>query len=196
METEIWKDIPGYEWLYLASHLWNIKSIGSWTEKILKITYDKKSYGRVFLWKNREWKPFLVHRIISFTFIENVNKHPQVNHIDGDRKNNTVTNLEWVTHSENALHSFRVLSRKISDKNKEITRVNNRIRATPVIKYSLNWDFIGEYRSIWDIWLWCPQVWRAIKERKPYKWYYFAYKWKESGKAFADYVYNNVIICK
>lgn len=58
-------------------------------------------------------KKFLIHRLMCFTFLENKYIKPCVNHIDGDKLNNKIHNLQWVTYSENERHSFDVLGKKI-----------------------------------------------------------------------------------
>ena len=66
----------------------------------------------VGLYKNAIGKNCRVHRLVAEAFIENPENKPQVNHIDGNKQNNAITNLEWCTRSENEIHSFRVLHQK------------------------------------------------------------------------------------
>lgn len=72
----------------------------------------KDRYLGVVLYANGERYSKSVHRLVAEAFIPNPEYLPQVNHLDGNRKNNFVENLEWCTHWENVHHSFRVLHRK------------------------------------------------------------------------------------
>lgn len=92
---EIWKDIPGYEGYYKASNLGRIKS----KRKILSPI--KGEYLKVGLSKNGIQKTLYVHRIIAQTFIENKNNFTHINHIDENKYNNKVDNLEWCTNKYN-----------------------------------------------------------------------------------------------
>lgn len=111
---EIWKDIEGYEGLYQVSNLGNIKSLRKridkgkchryFDEKILKPIETNRGYLRVKLCKDRKIKKIRVHRLVAEAFI----KRPEleVNHIDGNKKNNKAENLEWVTQRENKQHAW------------------------------------------------------------------------------------------
>ncbi len=116
--NEIWKDIEGYEGDYQVSNLGRVKSLpkecfngkGYFIRNgcILKPIKSKKGYFNVWCRKNI----FKVHRLVAKAFIPNPQNLPQVNYIDGDKANNFVSNLEWVTDGENLLHAYRVLGRK------------------------------------------------------------------------------------
>lgn len=80
--------------------------------KKLKQRVDKYGYFVVQLSKNGKEIHKSVHRLVADAFIPNPENKPQVNHIDGDKQNNKVSNLEWVTNAENILHSFKNLGRK------------------------------------------------------------------------------------
>lgn len=110
MDREIWKDIAGYEGLYQVSEYGNVKSLyyqGKKREKILKPTEDDKGYLFVNLWKNRKSKSMKIHRLVAQVFISNFENKPQVNHIDGCKTNNCISNLEWCTKSENEKHAYK-----------------------------------------------------------------------------------------
>ena len=107
---EIWKDIEGYEGLYQVSNKGRIKSLNykrTGKEGILKGKADKNGYLIVFLYKNRKPKPFLIHRLVAEAFIPNVNDLPEVNHIDENKENNHVENLEWCTRKYNMNYGTR-----------------------------------------------------------------------------------------
>ena len=107
---EIWKDIPGYEGLYQVSNLGRVRRVDS--GRILKPQKCTAGYLKISLSKKSIEKQFLVHRIVAKVFIQNQFYKPQVNHIDGDKTNNCVNNLEWCNNQENNIHSFRELGRK------------------------------------------------------------------------------------
>lgn len=100
---EIWKPVAGYDVVYAVSSLGRIKNII--TGQILKGAPQIKGYRRVLLSVGGV-KTLLVHRLVAQAFIENKENKPCVNHIDGDKTNNLVSNLEWVTYRENNLHSI------------------------------------------------------------------------------------------
>ena len=103
---EIWKDIKGFENLYQVSNYGKIKN--SRNNKLLKTQKNIKNYVVITL-KNKEKKYTLkVHRLVAQAFIENLLNKPQVNHIDGNKENNYVDNLEWVNNSENQYHAYKI----------------------------------------------------------------------------------------
>ena len=103
---EEWKDIPKYEGIYMISDLGNIKSL--YTNKILKPSTDKFGYTRFSATKDKKQKTLRTHRLVAEIFIPNPNNLSQVNHKDGNKLNNTVSNLEWCTDSENKLHAYKM----------------------------------------------------------------------------------------
>ena len=104
---EVWKKIEGFE-NYEVSTFGNVKNIT--TNKILKPDL-LRGYKRVLLYNNGTKKRFQIHRLVSICFLENKEKKPCVNHLDGNPSNNKLTNLEWCTYSENEKHSHSVLGK-------------------------------------------------------------------------------------
>jgi hypothetical protein len=112
---EVWKDIVGYEGLYEVSSLGNVKSLPKTrrgragvkirvTGRILR-PWKKNKYDFVGLAKDGVKTEFYVHRLVASSFLGE--KHGlEVNHKDGDRNNNSIENLEWVTHAQNIKHAY------------------------------------------------------------------------------------------
>lgn len=97
MQQEIWKDIKGYEGLYQVSSFGNVKS----KRKVLSKRVTNSGYISIGLWKKGKRKEKLAHRLVAEAFINNPNKLPIINHIDENKINNNVKNLEWCSHSYN-----------------------------------------------------------------------------------------------
>lgn len=115
MQKEEWKDIHGYENTYQVSSLGRVRSLryrNTDKTKILKISFFRTGYARVSLQKNRRSVSKLVHRLVAEAFIPNPENKPQVNHINGDKSDNSIKNLEWMTNSENINHYWRKMKNK------------------------------------------------------------------------------------
>ena len=122
--VEIFKDIKGYEGIYQISNIGNVKSLQSGKEKILVQQVDQKGYRTIKLYKDGSNKRFKVHRLVAEAFIPNPNHLPQVNHIDENKENNIIENLEWCTNQYNSTYSSgkRVIK---CDKDGNILKVYN-----------------------------------------------------------------------
>jgi hypothetical protein len=95
---EEWKDIKGYEGLYQVSNLGRVKSLkfkGKNRELILSQGKQSNGYLFVSLVKNKKIKTKRVHRLVAEAFITNINNYPSVNHINENKEDNSVCNLEW-----------------------------------------------------------------------------------------------------
>lgn len=97
MNTEIWKDVSGYEGLYQVSNLGRVKS----DRRVLKNYPNNRGYVQIQLRKDGKRKSYLVHRLVAEAFCVKSGGCDVVNHIDNDPTNNTAKNLEWVTQTEN-----------------------------------------------------------------------------------------------
>ncbi|MFD1205816.1 NUMOD4 domain-containing protein [Sporosarcina contaminans] len=128
-----WKDIPGYEGIYEACEDGRIRTKEGkvtdsarhgrrvWKQRVLKQKVSKDNTCRVELYKNKKGKTWLVHRLIALTFIPLVEGKDYINHLDGNRLNNEVSNLEWCDHKENNNHAF---DNNLMTSNKKVILVN------------------------------------------------------------------------
>lgn len=98
---EIWKDIKGYEGRYFISNIGRVSN----TKKILTPTDNGNGYLIISLSTKGKRKNYYIHRLVAEAFLNNPCNLPQVNHIDYNRQNNNVNNLEWITQIENVRHS-------------------------------------------------------------------------------------------
>lgn len=119
-KKEVWKDIPNYEGLYEASSLGRIRTHKNkitytkhhgarhWKERVLKGRGNNKITGaRVSLWKNGIVKDWLVARLVAITFLGYpVGDNNTVNHINGNRLDNRLDNIEWLSIGDNVRHAF------------------------------------------------------------------------------------------
>lgn len=115
-EKEVWKPIDGYIGLYEVSNYGRVKSLKRtvWhkgngcymtlSERIMKLRKRKDDYLDVPLHKDGKVRRYLVHRLVSVAFIPNPDNLPQINHLDEDKENNCIDNLEWITCKENINH--------------------------------------------------------------------------------------------
>ena len=152
----MWKPICGYEGYYEVSDFGEVRGVD-------RIVYDTKGRfaGKAHLVKGRVMKQTLalgkgrddgylvvnlhkdgvsdvvpVHLLVARNFLPNTNNLPTVNHIDGNKLNNNVTNLEWVTYSENNVHALRMGLRKP--------------RGTPVAQYTTDGELVAIYKSSYE----------------------------------------------
>lgn len=117
--NEIWKDIPNYEGIYQASNFGRVRTVEGkttvdsrhgirhWKSRVLKGRGNNPITGRrVSLWKDGKPKDFLVARLVAMTFLGVPPVGFTVNHIDGNRFNNRLDNLEWLSLKDNIRHGF------------------------------------------------------------------------------------------
>ncbi|TDM39854.1 HNH endonuclease [Macrococcoides goetzii] len=116
--TEIWKDVVGYEGIYEVSDHGRVRTkegktthsvrhgMRVWKSRVLKEKNPNGRDVRVSLWKNKKDTSHLVHRLVAYAFIPEIPGKTCINHIDGNPRNNHVSNLEWCNHQENNEHAF------------------------------------------------------------------------------------------
>lgn len=135
---EIWKDIVEYEGLYQISNYGNVKNKHN---KLLKLRKDKNGYLIAYLYKNNIMKCKKTHRLVAQAFIPNIHNKPQINHKDGNKENNYVDNLEWVTNKENIIHCWE----NNFHKKKFGSDHDNAVK---IKQYDVNGNFIKNWNSI------------------------------------------------
>lgn len=112
-ENERWRDIPGYEGVYQASNLGRIRRIGvvrgAPPKEFIKQYKHKTGYMIVKLSMKSKGKNKKVHRLVMLAFTDRHDPSLIVNHIDGNKCNNRLDNLEWCTHKENISHAMLTL---------------------------------------------------------------------------------------
>lgn len=106
-KDEEWRDIQGYEGQYRISSKGRVFSVKR--NKMLKPCDNGHGYLFVNLYMNSKPKQSKVHRLVAMAFIANPENKRQINHKDGNKRNNAMENLEWSTNSENGIHRYRVL---------------------------------------------------------------------------------------
>ena len=164
INNEIWKDIEGYEGLYQVSNLGRVNSLArvvkyknynsknnsnchKVVEKIKKATCKGKGshggggYYVVTLYKNGKSKQWYVHRLVAMAFLPNDENKETVNHIDGDKSNNCLSNLEWATYSENVHHAIETGLNNMEDRDYSSMSIR-------VVQYDLDWVKIAEFPSM------------------------------------------------
>lgn len=176
---EVWKDIKGYEGKYQVSSLGRVKSLGRkivsginysniryTKDKILSENIINSGYPTVLLYKNGQETRLLAHRLVLEAFEPNEDDTLVVNHIDRDKLNNDLNNLEWLTQSENIRHLGANKKMGLS-------------KRKPILQYDLNGKLINEYDYLGLVSddgfdpTNCSRVARGLQSHhKGYKWRY------------------------
>lgn len=147
LEGEVWKEVGGFDGMYKVSNLGRVKSYN--LNKIGNILKPRtySNYDSVVLTdKEGSFKKHMVHRLVAYAFIQNPDNLPQVNHLDGNKHNNLVENLEWCTQQQNAKHAYNVL---YPDKNKGEGNAFS-ILTNKIVLEIFEMTESGEYRH-WEI---------------------------------------------
>lgn len=152
---EIWKPVLGYEEFYEVSNQGDVRT--KRYGRLLKI--QKQRYSTVGLSKNGSCRYKTVHRIVAEAFIPNQEKKPCIDHIDTNPYNNKVSNLRWVTHSENSnnpLTRLHISNGKVGKHREKYIMSEDRkknislAKSKPVICLSKEGQFVKEFRTIQD----------------------------------------------
>lgn len=148
--SEIWIEIKNYEGCYMISNLGNVKTLSRCVngslrkERILKQKIHRDGYRMVTLQKDKKRNYILVHRLVALHFIENKHNKPCVNHIDGNKGNNYVENLEWATVKENSNHavSLGLCPHSVGE-----TNIKSKLKNSDIINIRKKWDGLYPYNQ-------------------------------------------------
>lgn len=145
----MWKAIKETNGMIEVSDDGRVRSLLTGTPRVLKTQKDSKGYHRLRITINRKKMSFKIHREVAKAFIPNPDNLPQVNHKDGNKDNNCISNLEWVSNRENAHHA---IANGLWDSVIEGARKENERRKRPIIGY-----YSGENSS-------CSKYFESISE--------------------------------
>lgn len=139
---EVWKDIKGFEGIYQISNKGRLKSFKRVSDgKILSTKNSKGWYLNVVLEYKDKFRSVKLHKLVAEAFIPNLLDKPEINHIDGNKQNNSVENLEWVTRNENVTHAIK----HNPDMLLGMMYHNKVLRSKIVQQFSLDGKFIAQY---------------------------------------------------
>lgn len=149
MEQEIWLPIVGFEGKYEVSNMGNIRNARN---KRLRAISHTKHYSHVLLSANGKHTTLRVHRLVAKAFLPEIAGKKHINHKNGNKHDNRVENLEWITQAENNLHAYRILHRKPPMVGK--TPPNRVVKDSDIAemdrlnKNGITTDKIGEYYAV------------------------------------------------
>lgn len=144
MQIEVWKDIKGFKGVYQISNFGSLKSFKKDINgKVLSNTNKKGGYFSVILRKGEKVKTTRIHRLVAEAFLPNPDNLSQVHHKDGNKQNNCIDNLEWVSEKEHNLITQQQNPNTIAG----LVNYNKFIRPKKVQQYSLNGELLAEYNN-------------------------------------------------
>lgn len=172
LNIEIWHDIKNYEGYYQVSNFGNVKGLDRKITtvygkqrllkgKMMKLVKDRDGYLTVKLSKNNTLKHGKVHRLVAESFLDEISYKNEVNHIDGNKENNKIENLEWCTSSENRKHAVENRLLKVVGSENPMSKLNEenvtKIRAlynenkkqNNILKLAT--EFGVSFQTIWEI---------------------------------------------
>lgn len=142
MVDEEWRDVGGYEGWYQVSNLGRVRSLDRW----ILLGKTRRFYPGVTLKGTSQWdgyvlvaikrKGYRIHRLVAREFLGEIPKGKQVNHKDGNKKNNRLDNLEYVTPSQNIQHSYRTgLCKSVGERH-----YRSKLTESDVIEIRKKWE--------------------------------------------------------
>lgn len=139
LPKQCWKDIPGFEGKYQVSNTGRIRSLNyrrTGKTRVLKQATNKDGYKVIGLIKNGKYKTYFIHRLVALAFIPNPNNYPMINHKDENKTNNTVENLEWMSHKDNCNYGTR---------NKRVSEGMKGKNGKPILMFTLDGEYIRRF---------------------------------------------------
>ena len=157
--TEIWRDITNYEDTYQISNLGNVRSkdrVVLYIDKrkrifpgqTMKLNIDTKGYYKVNLRKNNKFKSLRIHKLVAEHFLKKEIGKNIVNHKDGNKLNNCVDNLEFVTISENTIHAIHVLKKDFTNGGSHSKKPIISIQKNDIYRF---FDSVGSASKFFDL---------------------------------------------
>ena len=146
---EEWRPVVDFEGLYEVSNMGRVRSLTRY-KKVIKPIVTNSGYYQYQLWHNGTCRVGLAHRLVAQAFIQNPDNKSVVNHIDENKLNNSVDNLEWVSHVENCRYGTAI-ARRTEHFDYSKRRINNagQIAACskPVAQYTKDGTFLRNWKS-------------------------------------------------
>lgn len=185
---EIWKDVEGYEGMYQVSNTGRIKSLERYFESAIGTQYhpeqikkpsekrhkgDSQGYLVTQLYKDNKAKNCYVHRLVAEAFLENPDNKETVNHINGNKHDNRVENLEWCSRKENNEHALKTGLNGTE-------HMRNKKGSMPVAQYDQEMNLIAVYPSMREAERQTGIDCRSIGKGILKGWKYGGYIWKKA----------------
>ena len=175
-ESEVWMDVVGYEGYYKVSNKGNVRSVER-TDALgrkqggltLRLAPHTGGYLCITLNKNGKKKTKLVHRLVAETFLPNPNNYPEVNHLDEDKTNNELSNLEWCEPSYNINYGPRN-KKDAQTKSKKVRAIN--IESGEVATFSSTKDAMRKGYSSGNVSAACRGIYYGGNLYRGYEWSY------------------------
>ena len=183
-ESEVWKDVAGYEGVYQVSNKGNVRSVARKDSigrkcggRMLKPGYDKDGYLRVNIYKNGKQKTRFIHRLVAGAFVPNPNGYSEINHRDENKVNNYANNLEWCTREYNNNHGTRS-ERSSQARSKKVKAIN--IETNEVITFNSTVEAGRKGYDQGSVSAACRELYKASNGKligdgrtyKGFRWYY------------------------
>lgn len=165
---EIWKDIEGYEGRYQISNYGRVKSFVR-TERLLNPRNRGNGYPSVHLSKDGEAKEYFVHRLVAEAFLPNPNNYPIVNHIDSNKANSNVNNLEWTTEKGNMQHASKQGNMRYHPQNLAKAQASKRIPVVAKDKFGNEYYFESQREAAKELKISSGHIAAACRKEYGYK---------------------------